>query len=83
MLNAKSKEVAPLGNDLSASNRCVMGSSGEETSVFSLLTMSDSEAPVFSILAKADGVINGVNFGKAHSDIAAPPALPTNAAAAA
>lgn len=38
---------------------------------------------VVSILAKADGVINGVNFGKAHSDIAAPPALPTNAAAAA
>lgn len=29
---------------------------------------------VVSILAKADGVINGVNFGKAHSDIAAPPA---------
>ena len=38
---------------------------------------------VVSILAKADGVINGVNFGKAHSDIAAQPALPTNAAAAA
>jgi len=38
---------------------------------------------VVSILAKADGVINGVNFGKAHSDIAAPPAFPTNAAAAA
>ena len=38
---------------------------------------------VVSILAKADGVINGVNFGNAHSDIAAPPALPTNAAAAA
>ena len=38
---------------------------------------------VVSILAKADGVINGVNFGKAHCDIAAQPALPTNAAAAA
>lgn len=38
---------------------------------------------VVSILAKADGVINGVNFGNAHSDIAAQPALPTNAAAAA
>ena len=38
---------------------------------------------VVSILAKADGVINGVNFGKAHSYIAAQPALPTNAAAAA
>ena len=38
---------------------------------------------VVSILAKADGVINGVNFGKAHSDIAAQPALPSNAAAAA
>ena len=38
---------------------------------------------VVSILAKADGVINGVNFGNAHSDIAAQPTLPTNAAAAA
>jgi integrase len=38
---------------------------------------------VVSILAKADGVINGVSFGKAHSDVAAQPALPTNAAAAA
>jgi len=38
---------------------------------------------VVSILANADEVINGVNFGKAHSDIAAAPALPTNAAAAA
>lgn len=38
---------------------------------------------VVSILAKADGVINCVNFGKAHSDIAVQPALPTNAAAAA